>query len=160
VRDVLLIILGGAITLVGSVISGLLTSKREHARWIQQRNEDRRKDAATALGATWNLVSRFVIDRHLMFFDRDRTPGVLADFWDEWEQIGTNVHRIAVLDRSLDDDVNELVNSVNLMIGSTQVAAEFVATRQDFREQRDEATTAKERAVELIKSIADTLSQE
>ena len=45
------------------------------------------------------------------------------------------------------------------MIGSTQIAAEFVAAHQDMRPQRQEAYDAKEGAVTLIRDISDRLAE-
>ncbi|HUG07840.1 MAG TPA: hypothetical protein VMP13_02905, partial [Acidimicrobiia bacterium] len=154
----LLVILGAALTLIGGVVSSILQEGREHRQWLRQRSEARLQDAALALGAVWNLLSRFTIDRFLMSYAAETTPGEIEEFKNEWDSLGEHVRRIAILQRAQDERVDELIRSVNLMIGTTEYCVWAMVNHSDFVGEHNEASEARNRAYELTKQIAEDLS--
>lgn len=157
-EQALLILLGAALAVVGGVVSSILQEQREHRQWIRERHEDRLRDTATTLGAVWNLLSRFTIDRFLMSYEAERTPTEIMGIRNEWDNLGQHVRRIAVLQRTLEDQIDELIRSVNLMIGTTEYCIWAMVNHTDFIEERNEASKARDRAYEITKQIADELS--
>lgn len=155
-RDVLILILGAALTLVGTTVAQMLQSSNNRQQWILERDEHRLQQAATDLGRVRTFLEEYSPDKMLLFFDPKRTVADQNARIEQWREIRPALARLPMIDRSLVADVNQLVKDALTMIDGTGESMMALVRNQGAIDPIA-ARTARLNALALVDRLADRL---
>jgi len=158
VVDFWLVILGGALAILGSVAAQVLQSRAARRQWELERGERQLDRAASDLAHLRVFVEEYNPSLMIGFVDPENPFREHSDRTGQWRAIRPGVTRIGLMEPAVSNDIRELVARVLDMIELTGDGIALVVQGNRPTTPPDEAWSNQNMALRLIGEIAEALN--
>lgn len=166
-EQALLILLGGALTVVGGFFQHRWANDRQKEHWERERNEKRLLDAAASLAELENLLAKPYMMNLLKLPPTDSKEEIakigqeLLETHAEWESLCDAIRRIGVVNRDLSEQVDLVLDKAREMFRLTARTYAYAQEPEsdDYDDESEAAEECRLECIKLTRALEDRLAE-